>query len=502
VGAQYKITEDLLINTEYGRSQQDQDSLTPGNEVESSAYRAELKGKLTNRSKILLAYERVEPEFFSFDPELEDDLEKYQISLSHQLTDKLTLKGGYEYSYDNILKEEQATTTKETTDLGFAYKLGKHKYLGQIELEGLYQLKDEENDWYPQEGSQSKVSSLTLNLTPSEVLNSFLKYEHEDIYAKPELEMTSKKDTAIVGLEYAPAEKRSLAAQVQLIKEEDLLTGETPSTKKFIFQGKRDLTSSLDTSFNYEHSDTEIDKEPQEESNVISAEVKYNPSERLAISLGGEVSRKEDYTPDPPALQEKKKVTVGIEYYLSSYSLLEAEYQREGEVTSNPQSSKLSEKVAVKLPYQPSPQFSLTPGYEYERLQETLPQESLEVKSTPSLKIDWYPNEKWELFSNLELKIADSILPPPEVKELTATGLGRITYKISDQWELMGQYEGNIQIEPEKSNKQTITLELGQEITENIWIRLGYQNTKFTDGAIPENDYQADMPYIRLTGKF
>jgi len=501
VGAQYKLGEELVLSTEYGKSQQDEDVLSKGKEEERSAYRGELKGKLTNRSEVLLGYKRVNPEFFSFNPEVEDNLEKYQSSLSHQLTDKLKLRGGYEYSHDNILEEEQPTTTEKTSDFGLTYELGKYKYLGRVEFEGLYRFKDEENDWYPQEGSQSKISSLKLGMEPSEVFSSFVKYEHEDIYGKPELQITSKKDTSALGLEYSPTEKRSLTTQVQFIDERDLLTGERPYTKKFLFQGKRDLARSLDVSLNYEHLDTEREKKFIKESDVTSAKLKYTPSERLIFSLGEETSRIVNRTAGPVSIEEKKKDTAGIEYALTNYFLLYAEYEKEEEKTLNPQSSKLSERLVARLPYEPSHRFSLTPGYEYEETRETLARESLERENIPSLKMDWFLTEKWELFTNVELKTVKSILPPPKVEAVTATGLGRITYKILDRWDLMGQYEETNQIEPQKSNKQITSFELGYGITDNIRIGLGHRNIKFTDETIPENDYQADMAYLRLTGK-
>jgi len=501
VDAQYKLGEKLVLSSEYGKSQQDEDVLTGGNEEERSAYKSELKGKLTDRSEVLLGYERTEPEFFSFNPEIEDDLEKYELSLTHQLTDRLKLMGGYEYSHDNILKEEEPTTTEKISDFGLAYEFGRYKYLGRVEFEGLYRFKDQKNDWYPQEGSQSKISSLKLGMEPSEVFSSFVKYEHEDIYAKPELEITSKKDTSTLGLEYSPTEKRSLTTQVQFIDERDLLTGESPYTKKLLFQTKRDLTRSLDLSFNYEHLDTEEGKRFTKESDITSAKLKYSPSERLIFSLGKETSRTVNRSADQVSIEEKKKDTADIEYALTGYFLVDAEYEREEEKTLNPQHSKLSERVVVRLPYEPSFRFSLTPGYEYEETRETLAPESLERKTIPSLKMDWFLTEKWELFTNVELKTVKSILPPPKVKAVTVTGLGRITYQISDRWDLMGEYEETRQVEPQKSNKDTITFELGCKITRNIRIGLGHRNIDFTDEAIPENDYQADMVYLRLTGK-
>lgn len=501
IDAIYKLGRDLVLSTEYAKSRHDENTLVINNEKERSAYRSELRGKLPNGSEVLLRYERVEPDFSSLDSELEDDLEKYEFSLSHQLTDRIKFKGGYIYSHNNVLQEIKKTTTDRISDFGLTYQSDGQGYLGAVTVEGSYRFKDEGSNWYPQEERQSKISSLKLNIEPSETFNSFLKYEYEEVFGKLEGKLTLKKDTASVGVEHNRSDRSSLTTQARFIHEQDLLTGEDSYTRKFLFQGKRNLSRSLGLFLSYEHSDTERQEKLAQESDVVSAKLTYNRGERFTFSLHSEAWRSVDRSTDTASITEKRKDTAEVEYIFASSFVFNAEYQNEEERSLDSEVFKLGRRVIARFSYDPSPRFSLIPRYEFEETQENLIQTSLERKVVSSLKMDWHLTQKWKLFVNMESRTVESALPPPVVKTVTFTGLGRITYQISDRWDLMGQYEGVYQTEPQKNDKEVTTVELGYGITDNIRIALGHRSIRFKDEAASEDNYQADTAYLRLSGK-
>ena len=503
IDARYKLGRDLILSTEYAKSQQDGNTLVIEDEEERSAQRSELRGQLANGSEVLLRYERVEPDFFNLGSGIKDDIEEYEFSLSHRLTEKMKFKGGYIYSHNNVLEDIKKTTTNRISDFSLTYQSASQGFFGAVKAEGSYRLEDEENNWYPQEERQSKIFSLKINMEPSETLSSFLTYQHEDVFSKYDGKLALKKDTATVGLEHSDRNRNSLTAQAKFINEQDLLTGESPYTRKLLFQGKRNLLRSADLLLSYEHSDTQREERLAQESDVVSAKLTYNPGEPFVFFLHSEVSRIVDRNTDIVSTTEKRKDTAALEYVFASPFAFNAKYQTEEERSSDSEDFKLTRRIIAELPYEPSSRFSLAPRYEFEEIQESLIQENLtlERKVVYSLKMDWHFTPKWKLFANAESRTVESALPPPAIKTVTLTGLERITYQISDRWDLMGQHEGVYQTEPQRSNKEVTTVELGYLITDNIRIGLGHRSIRFEDEAASENNYQADTAYLRLSGK-